>query len=572
MNSWTTPFCVWCQCRNSGKSTLGSPFIMTKSLLIPNFQGYLLASDGSQSKELFSKIEKITKREISSFTGLTDIFYNELVKSTANTDGFTHNPNSFEYKLFNGSKVNTLNSVPDNVRSKRSNCNFYDEAGYIPDELFVATEPFTTQNTNFSLGGDVDVTTRPIQFPNQLIYASSASSIDTYFYKKYREFSKRMFLGDKRYFVADIKDEVVMKATYNGKLYPVALLTQETIDNAMRENPEKANREYKNIFSKEGGDNQIIKRATIIRNSEVRVPVLYNDTGKRKFVIVYDPARSYDNSVSMVGEIILDNNVGYKMQICNGVSFVDVAKKKKTPMRTPEQIDFLKQMILDYNGKNAADYENIEAVMIDAGAGGGGVNIADYLMEDWIDSQGIKHKGLIDKIESADYISKFPNAVDKVKLMSPQKYKKEMFDALIEMMNLDLMSFTHDYDMKGYLTLFDNVEIEVEDEKKNKNKEIQSNQRLYKLSFDEELCLKNIDLAKEELVNIYRFDGTNGNYRYDLSPDKVRKMNDDRAYCLAMLAWYLQQLRRKHITGKKNNNTIDINKLFLFKQPNIRKY
>jgi len=545
---------------------------MTKSLLIPNFQGYLLASDGSQSKELFSKIEKITKREISSFTGLTDIFYNELVKSTANTDGFTHNPNSFEYKLFNGSKVNTLNSVPDNVRSKRSNCNFYDEAGYIPDELFVATEPFTTQNTNFSLGGDVDVTTRPIQFPNQLIYASSASSIDTYFYKKYREFSKRMFLGDKRYFVADIKDEVVMKATYNGKLYPVALLTQETIDNAMRENPEKANREYKNIFSKEGGDNQIIKRATIIRNSEVRVPVLYNDTGKRKFVIVYDPARSYDNSVSMVGEIILDNNVGYKMQICNGVSFVDVAKKKKTPMRTPEQIDFLKQMILDYNGKNAADYENIEAVMIDAGAGGGGVNIADYLMEDWIDSQGIKHKGLIDKIESADYISKFPNAVDKVKLMSPQKYKKEMFDALIEMMNLDLMSFTHDYDMKGYLTLFDNVEIEVEDEKKNKNKEIQSNQRLYKLSFDEELCLKNIDLAKEELVNIYRFDGTNGNYRYDLSPDKVRKMNDDRAYCLAMLAWYLQQLRRKHITGKKNNNTIDINKLFLFKQPNIRKY
>lgn len=544
---------------------------MTKSLLIPNFQGYLLASDGSQSKELFSKIEKITKREISSFTGLTDIFYNELVKSTANTDGFTHNPNSFEYKLFNGSKVNTLNSVPDNVRSKRSNCNFYDEAGYIPDELFVATEPFTTQNTNFSLGGDVDVTTRPIQFPNQLIYASSASSIDTYFYKKYREFSKRMFLGDKRYFVADIKDEVVMNATYNGKLYPVALLTQETIDNAMRENPEKANREYKNIFSKEGGDNQIIKRATIIRNSEVRVPVLYNDTGKRKFVIVYDPARSYDNSVSMVGEIILDNNVGYKMQICNGVSFVDVAKKKKTPMRTPEQIDFLKQMILDYNGKNAADYENIEAVMIDAGAGGGGVNIADYLMEDWIDSQGIKHKGLIDKIESVDYIFKFPNAVDKVKLMSPQKYKKEMFDALIEMTNLDLISFTHDYDMKGYLTLFDNEEIEIEDEKKNKKKEVQSNQRIYKLSFDEELALKNIDLAKEELVNIYRFDGTNGNYRYDLSPDKARKMNDDRAYCMAMLAWYLQQLRRKHITGKKNNSNLDISKLFNFKAPQIRK-
>jgi hypothetical protein len=126
MNSWVTPFCVWCQCRNSGKSTLGSPFIMAKSLLIPNFQGYLLAGDGSQSKELFGKIEKIAKREIASFTGLTDVFYNELVKSVANTDGFTHNPNSFEYRLYNGSKVNTLNSVPDNLRSKRSNCNFYD--------------------------------------------------------------------------------------------------------------------------------------------------------------------------------------------------------------------------------------------------------------------------------------------------------------------------------------------------------------------------------------------------------------------------------------------------------------
>jgi len=127
MNSWSTPFCVWCQCRSSGKSTLGSPFIMAKSILIPNFQGYLLAGDGSQSKELFQKIEKIANREITSFTGLTDVFGNELVKSASNTSGFTHNPNSFEYKLYNGSKVNTLNSVPDNLRSKRSNCNFYDK-------------------------------------------------------------------------------------------------------------------------------------------------------------------------------------------------------------------------------------------------------------------------------------------------------------------------------------------------------------------------------------------------------------------------------------------------------------
>jgi len=91
---------------------------MAKSMLVPNFQTYILASAGEQSKEMFLKIEKIAKREIESFTGLTDVFFNELVKSVANKDGFTHNPNSFQYKLYNGSKVNTLNSIPNNIRSK----------------------------------------------------------------------------------------------------------------------------------------------------------------------------------------------------------------------------------------------------------------------------------------------------------------------------------------------------------------------------------------------------------------------------------------------------------------------
>jgi len=58
-----------------------------------------------------------------------------------------------------------------------------------------------------------------------------------------------MFLGDSRYFVADINSDVVINATYKGKLYPVSLLSQETVDAAMRDNKEKAMREYKNIFT-----------------------------------------------------------------------------------------------------------------------------------------------------------------------------------------------------------------------------------------------------------------------------------------------------------------------------------
>lgn len=538
-----------------------APFIMAKTNLIPNFQAYIMSGVGSQAQEAFMKIEKIAKKEIASFTGLTDVFYNETVKSAANTDGFTHNPASFQYKLYNGSALNSLNGAFDNNRSKRSNLNVYDESGFAPEELFVTSLPFITQDSNFKLGGNIDVSLSPKEFPNQAIFASSASSTDTYFYKVYKDYAKRMFMGDKRYFVADINAEIVINATFNGKKYPVGLLKQEVIDDAMKKNKEKALREYYNKFSTEGGENQAIKRATIIRNSELRVPDLYNND-KSQYVLAYDPARSYDNAVCMVGKIVHDENVGYKMEICNGVSFVDISKKKKTPMRTPEQVKHIKKMILDYNGKESADFENV-TLMIDSGAGGGGHIIADGFMEDWFDDKGIKHKGLIDKTESVDYVKKFPNAVDRLKLMNPKKYKNEMFDALVEMLGLDLISFTEEYDMKGYLTIFNDKEIEYEDDKKNKKKEIHMEQKTHNLSFDEELALKNIDLAKEELVNIYRFDSPSGGYRYNLSPDKETKMHDDRAYCLAMLGWYLQQLRREEIINKPKSNGNALDYLFI---------
>ena len=117
-----------------------------------------------------------------------------------------------------------------------------------------------------------------------LLYASSASSVDTAFYNKYKDFSKKMILGDPRYFVADINCDIVINATYKGKLYPASLLTQETVDNEMRNNPEKALREYYNRFTQDGGVGQIIKRALIVRNSYTRPPVLCNDNNQRKFV------------------------------------------------------------------------------------------------------------------------------------------------------------------------------------------------------------------------------------------------------------------------------------------------
>ena len=268
-------------------------------------------------------------------------------------------------------------------------------------------------------------------------------------------------------------------------------------------------------------------------------------------------AHDYDNSAVSVGEYIYDEQIGWKLIIQNCVNLMDIGKKKKTPMRTPEQIDQIKSMLVDYNGKGFADYENIDYLLIDAGAGGGGALIADYFMEDWMDKQGNQHKGLIDKEACAEHVNKYPNAVDKLKLVSPKKYRTEMYDDFIENLNLGLINFTESYDMKGYLNLPQEGKEEIEeiDEDTQEKTKVKSIEYVrYNLSWDEELALKQIDSAKEELIATRRM-GDNINYKYDLPPDKKSKMHDDRAYTFCMLAWHLKNLRREGIVNKKAVST-----------------
>ena len=102
------------------------------------------------------------------------------------------------------------------------------------------------------------------------------------------------------------------------------------------------------------------------------------------------------------------------------------------------QIKELKRLLLAYNGEGKADYENILSMCVDAGSGGAGVNICDFLWEDWEDDDGHMHRGLIDKDYSPDEVSLYPNAIkDKLHLIQPSKYKVEMFKALIEMTNMN---------------------------------------------------------------------------------------------------------------------------------------
>lgn len=463
----------------------------------------------------------------------------------------------------------------------------FDESGFLSEELMTVYGAFAIVNKSFKTGKDRDgnsidpvrLRTFPSNIPNQKIYISSASSTDTEFYRLYREFAKKMLIGDPDYFVLHVDCEVVIKPLKHGEIIN-AMLSRKTVDTAMATNPEKARREYYCEFTSDAGVEAIIRRGAISRNSETRVPLLFNDTNDKKFVITYDPARSRDNSVILVMEIYLDEESDtVKGRIVNCINLIDVGKKRKTPMQTPEQIEYLKEVILAYNG-DAPDYENILAVLIDAGAGGGGVNIADFLMENWTDSKGKEHKGLIDKENGADYVRKYPDAIDKIRLITPHNYKAEMFESLIEMINQDCISFTTDYDHKGYLSVFERDEAiynkakkDILDKLKGKNKYSEEQlaallqkeldkvscvkTKRVKLDFYEELALQNIDTLKEELVNMVRKKRESGRDSFELTPEKANRMHDDRAYTVAMAAWYLAQkrvegLKRRRIQPEAN--------------------
>ena len=441
---------------------------------------------------------------------------------------------------------------------KRCEAVYFDEGGWLSEEEFNVIGAFTAQDANFKLGGNLNVSTIPKEFPHQLLYASSASSVDTAFYQKYRDFSKKMLLGDPRYFVADLNCDIVINSTFHGKKYPASLLNRETIDNEIRNNPEKANREYYNQFTQDGGANQIIKRALIVRNSYNRPPVLYNDTNTRKFVLAYDPARSTDLSVIGIGELLYNEEDGYTMDIVNVVSFADLGLRKRTPMMTQEQIKEIHKILLDYNG-DALDYDNIELFMADAGSGGGGNSwVRDSLIEDWKDKSGKVHRGLIDKeYPNGDVYSKrYPDAVSKLKLIEPAKYKSEMYEALIKMVEANTIRKELDkleLDVNEYEEMLEERLSEIESAKT----------KIRKLSIDEEAALVQIDVMKEEIVNICRVkrDGGKDGFRLPAHKDadtgvSEATMHDDHAYVLAMLGWFLSEKRLEHIKNKKRNKNI----------------
>ncbi|WP_206459436.1 hypothetical protein [Anaerovorax sp. IOR16] len=548
-SSWNTPHCVWCCSRNFGKSFIGAIFMILKAILYENQAIYIVSSVGSQSKETFGKIEEIVLnigKTAASIKSLKDIVRKETKKSPNNKTGFSHAPESYTVEFYNGSEIFTLNGKPDNNRSKRSTLVFFDEAAFSSDELISACEAFATQNTDFTTSTDESYNpeTETRKVPTQLIYASSQDEMDKMFYKHYKNYAKRMLAGDRNYFVCDMICDTAIKTFMDGKPY-VPLLTQSKVDSAMKANKEKALREYYNQPTRDGGVSQIIKWHVIRRNESFYLPQLYWKPNN-KIALAFDPARTMDNSILGAMNLYQDDELGWCGDIVNYVNFIDIASKKKYKLDSNRQLDEIRQIILNYNG-NHPDYEYLDSLMIDQGAGGGGTSTyADGLLNDWNDKTGRTHRGLIDANHDiyAGYSDIYPNAIDKLRLISPRKYRTQMVEEFIELMNLGVIKLPYEFKGQDFIKIIKKEDNNIDEE------EFET----YDLSDDEMLSLTQIDLMKNEITSIHRFKNPEGtSVSYALSKEKENKMHDDRFYVAIMLAHRLHEIRRGQIINKTNN-------------------
>lgn len=569
--SWNTSEAIWSCSRNWGKSFMISIYCILRAILYPNQNIYIISSVGNQAKETFTKIEEIclrTGRTAESIPDLKDILSAETVSNAKNTTGFKHDPASYSVEFYNGSKIFTLNSKPDNARGKRANLIVYDEAAFVDEQLIVATTPFVTQRSDAKYGKEAaaDKDTLARQPYNQIIMASSQNTVDCYFYREFKTIAKRMIAGDKTVFCADMPCTTSFKMFMKGKEVS-PLLSQDVVDAALKSNPDKARREYYNKPDLSGGDNQIIKW-NIMRNNERQI-IPYTDCRGNKIILAFDPARTGDNSIMGAMEIVEDPELGLCGNIIGCTNFIDLASTKKYKLDSNRQIDEIRNIILSYNGDNP-DYEYIDSILIDSGSGGGGMSTyADNLLNDFTDKRGRVHRGLIDADHDvyAGYRSRYPNAINKLRLISPRKYRTQMVEEFIELMELGVIRFPYPYNGQEYLNIVTDV-TRTKDPETGEYVE-EENFETYMLSQDEIVNLNQIDLMKTEICSIHKStNAENTSVTYALAKEKQNILHDDRFYIAILMAHRLYEIRR----GKTIKNTRakkDISQYVHFRAPKI---
>lgn len=444
---------------------------------------------------------------------------------------------------------------------KRATVIFFDEAAFCSDELLAIAKAFGAQDMDFTTSTDdsYNPKKRPKQIPVQVIYSSSQDTTDTTFYKNYKDFAKQMIAGNRDYFVCDMPCTTAIQVYMNGEPYQ-PLLSQATVDAAMQENKEKALREYYNIPSLDGGVSQIIKWGSIRRNEKLIIP--YAEwKPENRIVLAFDPARTSDNSILGAMNLVEDPDYGLCGEIINFVNFVDTASKKKLKLDSNRQVDYLRRYLAAYNGDNP-DYEYIDSLQIDSGAGGGGLSAyGDRLLENWTDANGKKHRGLIDKDNEiyAGYSKLYPDAIDKLRLINPRALRTQMVEEFIELFELGVIRLPNEYSGQDFIRIPRGINKDGEDE-----------YEIYYLNNEEKVALNQIDLMKYEIASIHKFKNPEGtSIRYSLPKDKESKMHDDRFYVMILLAHRLYELRRSSSMKSRPKNK-DISNLIQIRPPKLK--
>lgn len=503
-SAWTKEkVCLVCS-RNTGKSFIASLYIMARAILFAGSKIYIMSLTSKQAQDTFTKMEDIAKHNIGSIKGGENIFVNEVVKNNANTDGFLHDKQRYSCELFNGTTIETLVGKAESVVGKRSNLSVFDEAAIIDEEFFARTEPFTTQDANFATGKGVDMEIYPKALPNQNIYLSSAGSTSDHLFKVYKDCAMRMAMGFNDCFVADINCEIPLNPTIDGKKYK-PLFNRKEVEAMMRNNPYRGLREYYNLFDQMGGTDQVVARDAVLRNERAYLPAFSRQNPESIYGIFYDPALVADNSFVLITELFKSEEKGWMMKLVNAINLVQTLPNgDKKPMRSTEQLERLRELMIDYNMKGDERYSRLH-VSIDPGSGGGGRIYADFLMQEWQDKYGIWYHGIYDEDDekSKEESVKFPKAVPGVlDLPTSQKYKNDMFSALSEMTQEDLIIWPKSLPMNG--------KLEIDD-------------RVVTLSPEEIRALVELDLLREECWLMRKTKTEAGNIRYALQADVQRK-------------------------------------------------
>lgn len=532
-NTWRSEYAVWVCSRNSGKSFLANVLIQARALLFPKSQIHILSAVSRQSMETFTTGENIAKNNVKSLIRTNTVIIDEIEKSKADSDGFTHDQKKgYVFKMLNGSSVTAVVGGVKTIVGKRSNMLVYDESGIIPKELFDLSEPFATQSSSFKVGSNFDSEVYPQEIPNLRLYIGSATDTNSYFYSKYKEGCKQMLAGNNKYFVADLNCEIPLHPTMNGKMM-TPLLTQDEINRKMRENEIMGMREYYNIFDHFDIEDAIITRSDIFANTENFIPYLHK---KHKYIISYDPASKNDNSPVLITELFKDDDThewcGRFIHMENLV--ITYGDGSKRPMRLDEQVTRLRQLIYEFNGRDSvAPYEHVK-VLIDGGAGGQAPALCQELCKDWIDDKGIKHPGLYD--ENNEFMKvwaeAFPHAVPgSLLIVEPRKYRNALFEAGKALVPLGCVKFPPQCPKNDVLVLDDGT-----------------NYKLEKLKLN---SLIQMDLMKEEAASMVRLKTPSGGVTYQLPVEKRNKCKDDRAYVMYLAIWWLYQIRTDEVLGEQ---------------------